>query len=73
MKISKKGNTIFKVDSFLPNINKPINNINNKNSNISENEISSSLIHLNHNKTLMNNYIKNEMKKNRTTVKLMKK
>ena len=73
LKISKKGNTIFKRNSFLPNINKPINsnnNINNKNSNISENEISSSLFHLNHHKTLMNNYIKNDNEKKSNNSKI---
>ena len=54
----KLRNSLVKKDSSnnnLPNINKPINNIINKNSNISENEVSSSLFYLNHQQSLINN------------------
>ena len=54
----KLRNSLVKKDSSnnnLPNINKPINNIINKNSNVSENEVSSSLFYLNHQQSLINN------------------
>ena len=54
----KLRNSLVKKDSSnnnLPNINKPLNNIINKNSNISENEVSSSLFYLNHQQSLINN------------------
>ena len=65
----KLRNSLVKKDSSnnnLPNINKPINNIINKNSNVSENEVSSSLFYLNHQQSLINNnnnIIKNENEK----------
>ena len=59
-----RNSLIKKNDSngFLPYINKPINsNILNKNSNVSENDVSSSLFHLNHQHSInKNNFIKNE-------------
>ena len=65
----KLRNSLVKKDSSnnnLPNINKPLNNIINKNSNISENEVSSSLFYLNQQQSLINNNniikIKNEKK-----------
>ena len=54
----KLRNSLVKKDSSnnnLLNINKPLNNIINKNSNISENEVSSSLFYLNHQQSLINN------------------
>ena len=65
----KLRNSLVKKDSSnnnLPNINKPINNIINKNSNVNENEVSSSLFYLNHQQSLINNnnnIIKNENEK----------